>query len=294
MLNQPIQPMLLQPLKPTEIKSGWLTSLKWDGFRILIHYDHGNVRAFTRHGTEVTDRFPELRDIKLNVKSAILDGECIAFDLSQPQGNPPKIWWDDAMTRFNTKKASSVKLIAQTLKAHFPVWDILQVDGESLLSKSFIQRREILSMVVQASAVISVTPLYDEGDSLFSRTKELGFEGIVQYNPKGRYYLDKRPKDVIVKIKAYQSVICQISSIRIKGDFGWGLNMNGVYVGVLEFPPDSESKQKLYKLSKQLTRSKNKDWLFLEPVINCKIKFQCYTKDGKLRSPKFEGFCSSF
>ncbi|WP_420831148.1 hypothetical protein [Paenibacillus artemisiicola] len=57
--------MLLQPIQPSEIKKGWKSSLKWDGFRIIIHYDHGSIRVFSRHGTEVTDRFPELQHIKL-------------------------------------------------------------------------------------------------------------------------------------------------------------------------------------------------------------------------------------
>ncbi|MGN7308779.1 ATP-dependent DNA ligase [Bacillus subtilis] len=114
MLNQLIKPMLLYPLQPDQIKSWKYNSLKWDGFRILIHYENGKVRAFSRHGTEVTLRFPELLNIKLSVKSAILDGECIAFDLTQPKDQPPKYWWDDAMVRFNTKTESGVKRIVTT------------------------------------------------------------------------------------------------------------------------------------------------------------------------------------
>ncbi|MDN8592145.1 hypothetical protein B2I21_07695 [Chryseobacterium mucoviscidosis] len=50
MLNQPIKPMLLYPLQPNQIKRWKYNSLKWDGFRILIHYENGKVRAFSRHG----------------------------------------------------------------------------------------------------------------------------------------------------------------------------------------------------------------------------------------------------
>ncbi|MGU3567200.1 ATP-dependent DNA ligase [Paenibacillus sp. A51L] len=86
-----------------------MSSLKWDGFRILIHYNHGyTVRAFTREGTEVTNSFPKLAQIRLPVKTAILDGECICFDLSQP-GTPPKAWWDDAMGSRSMHPACSGK-----------------------------------------------------------------------------------------------------------------------------------------------------------------------------------------
>ncbi|MCY9669583.1 DNA ligase [Paenibacillus alginolyticus] len=291
MLNQPIKPMLLQPLLPTQMKKDWKSSLKWDGFRILIHYDHGMVRAFTRHGTEVTSRFPELLKIRLPIKTGIFDGECIAFDLTQPKNQPPKLWWDDAMARFNTKKESAVKQIATTLRAHFPLWDILYLDGKSMLNMGFMQRREALSAVVESSEVLSITPLYDVGETLFLKAKELGLEGICQYKPDAPMLLDTRSNG-IVKIKAYQYVVCQVASVRLNGGFGWGLTINGSYVGVIEFPPPSDAIRALNHISKQLVRGENKDWRFLDPVISCKVKFQCFTKEGKLRSPKFEEFCT--
>ncbi|MCP1312135.1 DNA ligase [Paenibacillus tyrfis] len=283
--------MLLHPLQPNEIKKNWKSSLKWDGFRTLIHYDNGKVRAFTRHGTEITSRFPELMNIKLPVKTAILDGECIAFDLTQPKDQPPKLWWDDAMTRFNTKQESSVKQIAKTLKAHFPLWDVLYLDGKPLLHKSFMERREALLSIVQPSEVLSITPLYDDGQQLFLKAKELSLEGICQYNPAAPIHLDTRSKNMI-KVKAYQYITCQITSVRLKGGFGWGLTANGMYVGMIEFPPSNEFIRAFNQISKQLVRSEYKGWRYLEPVISCKIKFQCFTKDGKLRSPKFEEFCT--
>lgn len=291
MLNEPIKPMLLYPLQPNQIKKSWKSSLKWDGFRALIHYDEGKVRAFTRHGTEITSRFPELMNIKLPIKSAILDGECIAFDLTQSKEQPPKYWWDDAMARFNTKKEASVKQIATTLRAHFPLWDILYLNGTPILEKSFKERRELLSSIVESSATLTVTPIFDDGHALFQKAKELGLEGIVQYNPDAPIRLDTRSKNM-VKVKAYQYITCQISSVRLKGNFGWGLTVNGRCVGVLEFPPSLEVILAFNQVSKQLIRHEDNGWRYLEPVLSCKIKFQCFTKEGKLRSPKFEEFCT--
>ncbi|RUS44956.1 DNA ligase [Cohnella sp. AR92] len=291
MLNQPIKPMLLQPLPPEEIKQDWKSSIKWDGFRIIIHYDDGKVRAFTRHGTEVTDRFPELLNIKLPVTSAILDGECIAFDLTQTSDQPYKIWWDDAMMRFNTKKPAAVQQICRTLKAHFPVWDLLWINGKSVLHKTFQERRDLLQTLVQTTDILSVTPLYDNGEQLFTNVQQQGLEGIVQYNANSTYHLDSRPQDVIVKIKDYQYVTCQVSSIR-KNSFGWGLQLEGKYVGVIEFPPHRNVIRAFHTISKQIIKGENKEWVFLEPILSCRVKYQCFTKDGKLRSPKFEEFCT--
>lgn len=292
LLNEPLRPMLLQPLPPSQINKNFKSSLKWDGFRILIHYDHGKVRAFTRHGTEVTSRFPELTTIKLPVKTAILDGECIAFDLTEANNQPSKLWWDDAMTRFNTKKESAVKQIAKSLRAHFPVWDILYLNGEPMLNKSFTERREALMTVIVNSEALSITPLYEDGEALFLRAKELGQEGIVQYHPDAPVSLNTRSWSIL-KVKAYQSQKCQISSIRLKGAFGWGLSVEGRYVGILEFPPRTEVLKAFNQVYKQLIRHEKNGWLYIEPYISCNIKFQCFTKCGKLRSPKFEEFCTS-
>lgn len=293
MLNQPIKPMLLYPLTPDKMKNWGYNSLKWDGFRTLIHYEDSKVRAFTRHGTEITFRFPELLNIKLPVKSAILDGECIAFDLSQSADQPPKYWWDDAMKRFNTKTEAAVKRISARFRAHFPLWDILWLDGNSLVHKSFKERREILASVVKPSETLSITPIYKDGRELFMKAKALGLEGVCQYNPDASMILNGRSEHYVVKVKAYQYVTCQITSIRKQGKFGWGLSINGNYVGLLEFPPSGEVVRELNRLSNQLTRGEGKGWVYLEPLISCNIKFQCFTKNGLLRSPKFEGFCAT-
>ncbi|WP_169088585.1 hypothetical protein [Paenibacillus sp. PL91] len=176
------------------------------------------------------------------------------------------------MIRFNTKKESAVKQIATTLKAHFPLWDILYLNGDSMLNKGFMERREALSAIIQSSETLSVTPIYEDGQALFLKAKELGLEGICQYNPEAPMLLDTRSKDV-VKVKAYQYINCQIASVRLKGGFGWGLSVNNNYVGVMEFPPHSDVIRAFSQISKQLVRGENKDWRFLEPVITCKIKF---------------------
>lgn len=293
MLNESIKPMLLYPLQTDQIKSWKYNSLKWDGFRTLIHYDHGRVRAFSRHGTEITLRFPELLNISLPVKSAILDGECIVFDLTQPKDQSPKYWWDDAMARFNTKTEAGVKRIVTTLPAHFPLWDILYLNGKSLIHKSFKERREVLELVVKRSETLSVTPLYDNGHELFLKAKDLGLEGVCQYNGDAKMILDARSEDLQVKVKAYNWITCQIESTRINGAFGWGLSVEGKHVGILEFPPGSKELLAFNQISKQLTRGESKGWRYFEPLISCKIKFQCFTKTGKLRSPKFEEFCTT-
>ncbi|MBM7564307.1 DNA polymerase LigD [Paenibacillus sacheonensis] len=283
MLNTIIKPMLLQPSSTVINKIGWIHQIKWDGFRVLIHYDNGKVRAFTRQGTEVTSRFPELQQIRLNCSQAILDGECICID----ESNKP--CFEDVMTRFQAKKSESVLKHVQQFPAHFALWDIIWLNSESFFKTSLLKRLECLQRVVIPSPVISVTPMHEDGERLFQKVKGLGLEGIVSKNPDSHYSLDSRPKNVWIKTKNYQYGEFKISGIR-KSEFGWSLTKKGQHIGVIEFPPPSEVLKAFGAVAKQIVRGESKDWIYIEPVLTCKVKFQCYTKEGRLRHPSFESF----
>ena len=61
---------------------GWAWELKWDGIRALGYVDGGRIRLFTRNGSDVSHRYPELRQVgvELGTRDAVLDGEIVAFD----------------------------------------------------------------------------------------------------------------------------------------------------------------------------------------------------------------------
>src|SRR3954447_10678922 len=58
--------------------------VKWDGIRALVYSRPGRLRVETRNLADVTARWPELRELGggLGARSAVLDGEIVAFDES--------------------------------------------------------------------------------------------------------------------------------------------------------------------------------------------------------------------
>ena len=54
----------------------WLHEPKWDGFRFQIIKDGSDVRLYSRHGDEYTDRLPSMVEAfgKLPARAAVLDG----------------------------------------------------------------------------------------------------------------------------------------------------------------------------------------------------------------------------
>jgi DNA ligase-1 len=286
MLNKPFKPMILT--KSDSIPQGeFLHQFKWDGHRAIFHYDQGRKRIFTRELNECTLQYPELQEIQLPVKNCILDAECIVLDRDT---SPPLPCFEQVMTRFSAKKSSTIQRLISMYPVHLAVWDIIYYNDKPLTHLKLTERLEILQNVISSNEVISITPSYENGSTLFENIVSIGGEGVVSKPKNGKYFFGiPSSTHKWFKTKNYQYEIVQIGGIR-KGTFGWSLFHQGIYVGVLEFPPPSKELKAFYKISKQLIRDDNKEWIFLDPLLSCKVKFQSYTKSGKMRSPSFVEF----
>ena len=87
----PTRLVFIRPLSPSAAVrppkgDDWLHEPKWDGFRFQIIKDGSQVRLYSRHGAEYTDRLPGMVEAfgKLPTQSAILDGELCLID---PRGS---------------------------------------------------------------------------------------------------------------------------------------------------------------------------------------------------------------
>lgn len=228
---------------------------------------------------------PELQNIILPVDNCILDGEMVCFD---KESNPPVPSFESLMTRFHAYKDEVIKRFQTMLPVHFSAFDVLFINNERIVNKNLAYRLKVLESLIKNDDFISLCPTYLDGEKLFERVVELGLEGIVSKNLNKPYYIDSRPADVFIKIKNYQYGIFQIGAIR-KNKFGWLMLQDGKYKGILEFVPQNE-RNAFYQVSKQLIKKEDKNYLYLEPLITCEVKYQCLSKNGTLRSPSFEKF----
>lgn len=284
MLNTPFLPMLLQPSTTIPTGPNYTFQLKLDGHRTLLHYDHGNVRVFTRMMNEVTYKYPELNNISLPVDTCILDGELICFDT---EANPPNPCFDSLTTRFQTSKIDRINSLVHSLPVSFSAFDIIYINGQRLINEPLSYRLNKLQSLITNNSYISLCPTFPEGEHLFESVKTQGLEGIVAKDLSTPYKFNSRPS-YWKKIKAYQSGVIQISAIR-KKKFGWMMLEGGQYKGVLEFVPPNERKA-FYTISKQLIQGEDENYIYLDPVIQCKVKYQCLSKKGLMRSASFVEF----
>lgn len=253
--------------------------LKMDGIRCILSYDEGNSKLFTRHQNECTAQFTEIRP-SLPIKNAVFDGEMVVMNGIKP-------CFESVMQRLQTKNEQQIKHLSRTLPSHFVAFDILYLNGRDLTKLPLNERLEILNSVISPSNEISICPSSNDGIGLFNRTQELGLEGIVSKDLDSPYLLDTRSHHWL-KTKAYLYEIVSIYGIR-KGEFGWSLSKDGQHLGIMEFVP-IEARKKFYQVSDHIISKDTDKWRYVQPLIKCEVKFQCYTKTGLLRSPSFVRF----
>ena len=114
---------------------------KYDGARVQIHKRGDEVKVFSRRLTDVTASLPEIVEtVKTNVAAdeAIVEGEVIAVD---SQGFP--IPFQHLMRRF--KRVHGIANTAERIPLQLFLFDILYLNGESLIGLPYTKRRQILS-----------------------------------------------------------------------------------------------------------------------------------------------------
>ncbi|SEB42870.1 DNA ligase-1 [Paenibacillus sp. GP183] len=241
-----------------------------------MHSEGPRVKLFTRHQNDCTSHFPEFTAVHINATSAILDGEMIAFGAD---GKPD---FELVMSQFQSSRLKNLQSV------HFAAFDVLMINGKSVMHLPLERRLELLHGLVSGSDQLSVVQPHDDGEALYESVKAAGLEGIVSKRRNSRYVQDHRSRDWI-KLKNYQFEEVAISGIR-KNEFGWALQFDdGRYAVICEFAPP-EARAVFRQISKLLVQSENQNWLFLDPLIRCRVKYQCLTHSGLLRSPSFVEF----
>lgn len=144
-----IEPMLAKltdaiPL-PARVPGGLLYEPKWDGFRGIVYFDGTDVEIGSRGGKLLTRYFPELVAMFREQLSTActLDGEIVVR--SGPGAE--RLDWELLSQRIHPA-ASRVAKLAEDTPASFVAFDLLFLDGRSLLDTPFGERRSALEKVL--------------------------------------------------------------------------------------------------------------------------------------------------
>jgi bifunctional non-homologous end joining protein LigD len=190
-------PRYLEPMKATLATKAfrdedWLYELKWDGYRVEAVVRDGKVQLFTRNGHDAETYFPRLLTPPswIEAKEAIVDGEVVALD---ERGHP-----DFSLLQ----ERISVGRTGRPVPLVFQAFDLLYLDGRSLVDVPLEQRKKLLELVIRPNARVQYgKPIDTEGVAFFEAVKAQGLEGIVAKHRRSRYEPGRRASSWL-KIKA--------------------------------------------------------------------------------------------
>ena len=157
----------------------WVHEIKFDGYRAIAAIAGGRARIFTRSGQDWTDKFASIAQAlgKLDVASALLDGEIVALD-------------DHGISSFGRLQAGLKD--GRTPLTYF-VFDLLELDGRDLRKEPLIRRKERLrALLEKAPAGVRYSDhVMGGGEKVLAEACRRGLEGIVSKRATAAY-LSKR------------------------------------------------------------------------------------------------------
>ncbi len=233
----PIRPSLaerLQSLEEVISKAGPIVGVeqKLDGFRTQVHVWHENgkkqVALFSRNLENTTPMFPEIVKAaqKLPVKSIILDGETIGY-------NPKNEKFRSFQETVQRKRKHDIEKFSKKIPLAIFIFDILYLDGKSLLHFSARERHEILEKSlrgVNGTMRVVKQKLTDDYKVIAGELKnslKLGLEGLVVKNLEVPYQAGSRGFHWI-KIKASSGTLGKLRRSGLAPEVGVQTKASGL------------------------------------------------------------------
>ena len=171
---------------------------KLDGARVQIHRRGEEVRIYSRRLNEVTPAVPELaeRALSLPATELILEGEAIAL---RPDGTPHP--FQTTMRRFGRRL--EVERVRETLPLTLVLFDLLFLDGASLIDRPYRERIALLDQAVPSELVVRrlITGSAEAATAFLREALDQGHEGIMakaldapyDAGQRGRRWLKVKP-----------------------------------------------------------------------------------------------------
>src|SRR3954471_3809294 len=119
---------------------GWQYEPKWDGFRCLARREGDEVTLRSKSGKPLARYFPDIVELlrRLKARRFVLDGELII-----PVGDA--LSFDALQLRLHPAESRVRRLAAET-PAELMVFDLLELDGNSVANLPLSRRREQLEL----------------------------------------------------------------------------------------------------------------------------------------------------
>lgn len=186
-----IKPMLAKPGVLPDEQDNCSFEIKWDGIRAVFYLEQNKYKLLSRNLKDITGQYPEFLALAeaagRSCTDLILDGEIVAFNSS---GLPS---FSRLQHRMGLTQDKTILEMMTKVPAHYMIFDILLLNGNLLLPKTYSERRSILEGL-QLDGAHWQTPDYKTGDGreILAASRKLGLEGIIAKRLDSCYQPGKR------------------------------------------------------------------------------------------------------
>lgn len=276
----------------------WIFERKLDGVRLLAVREGGRVRLLSRTGQDLDGTYPEVADALAaqGCPDFTVDGEIVAFSAGRT---------DFSRLQQRLQITDPGKARASGVAVFYYVFDLLRLDGKDVRALPLRTRKSLLRRALRFDGPLRFTTHRNEGGQpLLDEACRRGWEGLIAKVADGRYVTRRSPDWLKLKCAKGQEFVVGGFTEPSGSRVGFGALLLGYYedgrlryAGKVGTGYDHATLLALRRRLDELAagrspfaepvREKGARWA--APELVAEIGFTEWTRDGKLRHPRFLG-----
>ncbi|MEA2368146.1 MAG: bifunctional non-ous end joining protein LigD [Thermoleophilaceae bacterium] len=268
----------------------WIFERKLDGIRCVAVRSGGDVRLWSRNELSLNGRYPEVADAlaRDGADDLVLDGEVVAFEGS------------------NTSFARLARRGHERVAIYLYLFDVMHLGGRDTRQLPLRERKRLLRRAVSFGGALRLNPYRNrDGEAMYEKACRSGWEGVIAKRADS-VYTSARSRDWLkLKCSAEQELVvggytAPKGSREELGALLVGYFEDGElrYAGRVGTGFDRATLRDLARRLRPLRRAdspfsgaelRGRDTTWVEPELVVQVGFSEWTRDGRLRHPRFLG-----
>lgn len=277
----------------------WIYERKLDGVRAVVVHGPEGVRLYSRNERPITNTYPELAEALTArmPEGAVADGEIVAFEGDQTSF---------ARLQARLGLTDRRRALATGVEVYLYLFDLLMVDGADITGLPLRERKRLLRERVDFGDPIRFSEHRNaDGEEYLREACAKGWEGLIAKRAGSRYRPGRRTDDWLkFKCVREQELVVGGYTDPAGSRIGFGALLVGYYqAGQLRYAGkvgtgfDERALRALRRRFDELGEERSpfaerigeRGVHWLRPELVAQVGFTEWTRDGRLRHPRFLG-----